>query len=456
MLALALTITLSQAIPRVEFESGDLKGTVIARERPHSGSGYVTGFDADTDAVQVTVQGRAGIYRATIGFAAPGEKGYVLNVNGSRYSGMFPKSGDAFAVHDAGTVELKDGENTIVVEKGWGYYDLDWIEFAPAPPPQPLKPVSAKAVDPLASSSVNVVMKRLASHYGRRILSGQYDPKEVGHINEATGKRPAVLGFDFMEYSPSRLARGADTDLMTERMIRYAKMGYLLTASWHWNAPSGLLDKEYQDAQGRTVNAKWYKGFYTNATTFDLARTLASPSSKEYRLLIRDIDSLAVELKKLQKANVPLLWRPLHEAEGAWFWWGAKGPEPFKKLWVLMFDRLTNHHKLHNLIWVYSSGTKPEWYPGDRYVDIVGIDAYPQDWQDPLSGTWETLLKRFDGKKMLAVTEFGGVPDVDRMWRFGSRWSYWTTWVGSLGPSKNKPEDLKRVYSSPLVVNLKR
>ncbi|MEZ0325855.1 MAG: glycosyl hydrolase [Fimbriimonas sp.] len=455
MLSLAVLLALGQALPRIEFESGKLVGVQSASARPHSGTGYVTGFDGDGDTVQVSFAARAGMYRATIGYSAPsGEKGYVLNVNGSRYSGMFSKTGDEFRVHDAGTVELKDGENTIAIEKGWGYFDLDWLEFTPSPAPPSLKSVPARAADAQATLEARRVLKRLTELYGHKMLSGQYDPKEVGQINEATGKRPAILGFDFMEYSPSRLQRGADTDLMTERMIRYAKMGYLLTASWHWNAPSGLLDKEYKDDQGRTINAKWYKGFYTNATSFDLGAALASPASGDYRLLLRDIDALAVELKKLQAVKVPLLWRPLHEAEGGWFWWGAKGPEPFKKLWKLMFDRLTKTHNLHNLIWVFSSGTKPEWYPGDAYVDIVGIDAYPQDWQDPLSGAWETLLRRFDGKKLLAVTEFGGVPDAERMWRFGSRWSYWVSWVGSLGPSKNKPDDLKRIYSSPLVVNL--
>ena len=52
-----------------------------------------------------------------------------------------------------------------------------------------------------------------------------------------------------------------------------------------------------------------------------------------------------------------------------------------------MFDRMTNHHTLHNLIWVFSFGTDPDWYPGDAYADIVGIDAYPKDNSDPLSET---------------------------------------------------------------------
>jgi mannan endo-1,4-beta-mannosidase len=152
---------------------------------------------------------------------------------------------------------------------------------------------------------------------------------------------------------------------------------------------------------------------------------------------------------------VPVLWRPLHEAEGGWFWWGAKGPEPFKKLWRLMHDRMTNKHQLHNLIWVYSSGTDPKWYPGDDVVDIVGIDQYPSDVSDPLGTVWETLIKQYDGRKMLALTEFGGVPDVERMRRFGVRWSYFTSWQGDLGPKRHPLPQLRRLYSYPGVVTLK-
>ena len=95
--------------------------------------------------------------------------------------------------------------------------------------------------------------------------------------------------------------------------------------------------------------------------------------------MIRDIDAIAVELTKLRDAHVPVLWRPLHEAEGGWFWWGAQGPKNYVRLYRLLYDRLTKVHKLDNLIWVYTSGGKPEWYPGDDVVDIIGADAYPDD-----------------------------------------------------------------------------
>jgi len=153
-----------------------------------------------------------------------------------------------------------------------------------------------------------------------------------------------------------------------------------------------------------------------------------------------------VPIHELQAAGLPVLWRPLHEPEGAWFWWGAKGTEPFKQLWRLMYDRYTNHHGLNNLIWVLAS-EHPDWYPGDDVVDIVGVDAYPDDRSDPLVGRWEPLVERFDGKKLLALTEFGGVPDVPAMQFLGVWWSFFASWTGDLGPGSMATDDLQRIYS---------
>lgn len=69
----------------------------------------------------------------------------------------------------------------------------------------------------------------------------------------------------------------------------------------------------------------WWDGFYTYGTTFNLTAALANTSSTDYALLLSDMDAIAKELLILQAANIPVLWRPLHEADGGWFWWGAYG-----------------------------------------------------------------------------------------------------------------------------------
>ena len=454
MMTVALALVLGGPTIRLEAENARLEGPRVTQSRVgFSGTGYVTGFTAERARITWRQKAKAGIYEVRVGFATPGgNKGFDLLVNGAKSSGMFPPTGEKFAVHDAGKVELRDGENEIGIERGWGYYDIDYVELRPAGPIRKLKAVPRRLSDRQATPQTRALFNSLIDGYGKRTLSGQYETKECNFVREKTGQYPAILGGDLMDYSPSRVAFGSKPKNATELMIDAAKKGQIVTLSWHWNAPKDLINKEdHVDERGNKVNALWWRGFYTQATTFDVAKAMANPNGEDYRLLVRDIDVIAVELKKYAAAKIPVLWRPLHEAEGGWFWWGAKGPEPCKKLYRLVFDRLTNHHNLHNLIWVWNS-EKPEWYPGDDVVDVMSIDQYPSDYTDPLSGPWEALIARFDGRKLLALAEFPGAPDVDRMHRFGVRWSFFVSWTGSVGPKATKPDVLKRVYNSRKVV----
>ncbi|BDI33778.1 mannan endo-1,4-beta-mannosidase [Capsulimonas corticalis] len=456
---LAVTSMAAAAAPssraiHLEAEKATLSGPVVAAARPgFTGSGYVTGFLNGSEKMSLTIpNARAGLYNVRIRYSAQTIKGYDLVVNGVKTSAIFAPSGEKFASQDAGNVELRNGVNTVEIDYGWGHYDIDSIDLVPTTVPRLVMPPAA-TVDPKASAKTRALKAYLVGRYGLGTLSGQYDAADNKYLRDVAGKTAAIFGGDFIEYSPSRIAHGSKTKHETENMIAAGKGGQIVTMSWHWNAPAGLIDKMETDSHGKPVDHKWYRGFYTEATTFDFQKALADPKSPEYALMLRDIDTIAIQLKKMQAAGVPVLWRPLHEAEGGWFWWGSKGPEPFKKLWRLMYDRLTNHNNLHTLIWVYSSGTDPKWYPGDKYVDIVGVDQYPSDLRDTETGVWKNLLAQYAGRKPIALTEFGGVPDIPAMQRVGARWSYFVSWTNDLGPKKNSKDEVKRIYSSPAVIN---
>ena len=438
-----------------EAEDAELMGPTISKTRTgYSGSGYITGFTKEGDAATLRTKATGGIYEVKIRYCAPGgPKGFGLRVNGSEISGMFPATGDKFNTIIAGKIELKSGSNIIEIEKGWGYFDVDFIELVPTQIQQDLCKVPQALVDSQSTQATKNLFKRLSASYGQRTLSGQYDINDTSYIEQTAGVTPAIFGSDFMDYSPSRVEHGSNTKDITERAIKRAKLGQIITMSWHWNAPTDLIDKKIKDAAGKEIDASWYKGFYTNATTFDLAQALADPKTERYKLLIRDIDAIAIQLKKFSDAGVPVLWRPLHEAEGGWFWWGAKGPQPFVQLWHILYDRLTKHHQLHNLIWVFTVGSNPAWYPGDNYVDVLGVDAYPSDHSDPLSGIWEDLKRQFNGKKLLSLTEFGGVPDAPKMHRFGVDWSYFVSWPGQVKAPSTSVSTLKRIYQDKSVIN---
>jgi len=147
-------------------------------------------------------------------------------------------------------------------------------------------------------------------------------------------------------------------------------------------------------------------------------------------MLIKDIDNIAQPLLEIQAAGIPVLFRPLHEASGGWFWWGASGPESFKELWILLYDKLTNEYGLNNLIWVWN-GQDAGWYPGDEYVDIMGEDIYPGEKVYTSQITKYLEVAGYSGeRKMVYLTENGCIFDPDLALRDGAMWGMWGTWQG--------------------------
>lgn len=429
-------------------EHGRLIGLTVAKTIPgFNGDGYVTGFTKPGDRLILTFHiPVAGLYDATVRYSSPGKKGFSLTVNGNPYSSMFPSSPKHFANFDAGLVELKAGKNVVSIGRGWGYFSIDSVTFtAAATPPPPVRP-SPQLSDPDATLQARSLMSHLVAVYGRRMLTGVYSTGDASYVHRTTGQYPSIIGGDLIDYSPTRLAHGADAHHEVQKLINAARQGFIITVSWHWNAPAELIDHSYVNAKGKTVSSHWWSGFYTKSTKFNIAKVLAHPNSENYHLMISNIDAIAVQLKKFDKAGIPILWRPLHEASGGWFWWGAHGPKPFKKLWRLMYNRLTYHFHLHNLIWVYTTAGTGAWYPGNKYVDIVGVDQYPKNTNDPLSNLWQNCHKHFSNK-IVAMTEFGGVVNAKKSFHFGVYWDYALSWIGRVRPRYESADVLKKLYN---------
>jgi mannan endo-1,4-beta-mannosidase len=422
----------------LEAEEAALFGVTVSRSGSgYSGTGYVTGFDSDNDRIEFTFTASNALYEVIIGFATPyGEKGYELEVNDIKASGMFPASNSAFLEHNAGKYVLEKGQNKIIIGGGWNWYNIDYIKLSPASIELPQKPPKILS-DHLAAAHARSLFSYLIDLYGEKVLSGQQDMAEIEYIYGITGKYPAVSAFDLIDYSPSRIAFGANPGGAVEKWIAWAEtQKSIISLSWHWNAPTDLINQP--------GGQEWWRGFYTEATTFDIETVLADTNSNRYQLLLQDLDAIAAELKKFQQKDIPVLWRPLHEASGGWFWWGAKGAQPFKQLWQLMYDRYVNRHGLHNLIWVYTAGD-PEWYPGDDHVDIVSLDIYT-DPSSAMSGEWENIQAEFNGKKLVTLSESGTIPDPDKIRIYGVWWSWFSIWSGSFIHDIDA-EYLKRVYA---------
>ncbi|KAK4041448.1 mannan endo-1,4-beta-mannosidase [Parachaetomium inaequale] len=429
-----------------EAEDATLGGTTVdTAQAGFTGKGYVTGFDEATDKVTFTVTSDTSkLYDLSIRVAAIyGDKRTSVVLNGGATSEVAFPAGTTWTTVAAGQVLLNAGSNTIDLVSNWGWYLIDSITIAPSAS-RPAHQINTALVNTAADANAKALYTYLRSIYGKKILSGQQELVYANWIAQQTGKTPAVVAVDLMDYSPSRVERGT-VGTAVEEAIQHHEKGGIISVLWHWNAPTGLYDTEEH---------KWWSGFYTDATDFDVAAALSSTTNANYTLLIRDIDAIAVQLKRLQDAGVPVLWRPLHEAEGGWFWWGAKGAEPAKKLWGILYDRLTNYHKLNNLVWVWNS-LQTTWYPGDATVDILSADVYAKG-NGPMSTEYNTLIDLGKDKKMIAAAEVGAAPLPDQLQAYEAHWLWFVVWGDSFinNAEWNSPENLKKIYTSDYVLTL--
>jgi mannan endo-1,4-beta-mannosidase len=172
--------------------------------------------------------------------------------------------------------------------------------------------IRSQPVDPYATGNTLSLMNYLVSEYGHQLLSGQESGvnQEIGYINAQSGHLPTIQSFDLDQ--PDQMQN------VINQAIAWGKSGGIVELSWHWVAPSG----------GRSFN--------TTGTTF--RPTAATTTGTEaYKEAIANIKQVGSYLKQLEDANIPVLWRPLLEADGGWFWWGADGPRAFQNLWNMVY-----------------------------------------------------------------------------------------------------------------------
>ncbi|MDO4862752.1 MAG: glycosyl hydrolase [Ruminococcus sp.] len=439
----------------------------------YSGKGFAY-LDQKGTSLQVEVEvPEAGLYEMTISYCEPGDprkKVQYLNVNGSNQGEVtFPYT-MSFKETSGGLVNLKKGRNIIELKAYWGYTFFDYLTLKPADEKIANLSPTRQLSNPNASDSAKRLYSYLLDQYGEHIISGQQEycgdhnynlwnspdvfikdnEAEFEYILDKTGKQPAIRGIDFLAYNCSTDWR----DHAPERCIEWVnKYHGIATVTWHWNVP---CEKGSEDV------AFYVESANPKFTTFSISKALEE-GTWENEVLLADIELIAGELKKLQDADVPILWRPLHEAEGAWFWWGAEGPEPCKELYRLLYDKLTNEYGLNNLIWEWTGSTSPaaaDWYPGDDVVDIVGYDKYnAMDGQPNLSSiasTFYSLVQSTDGQKMVAMTENDSIPSLENLVNDRAAWLYFCPWyMNYLTSEQNNPVDnLVELYNSDYCITL--
>lgn len=300
----------------------------------------------------------------------------------------------------------------------------------------PTKPVSENAQ---TNEKTMEVWNYLRSVYGKQVITCQQmmgnECYEDLVFYNATNDLTAMKGYDFIFCTGSY-----HSDDMIDEAIEWSKeSGGLCAFTWHWNVP-----KDIDNPEGGYA-------FYTSEITNFNQVNAVTPGTKEYETVIHDIDLIATKIQRMESEGVTILFRPLHEASGAWFWWGLQGRdsatnEVFQKLWYMIYDRLENYHKLTNIIWVWN-GQNPHTAIHPNAFDIEGIDRY-YDQEDISAEALSTYYEKCYGElagydkycaelagmestgKMMALTECGYIPDPEGIKAANTMWLYYMVWNG--------------------------
>jgi mannan endo-1,4-beta-mannosidase len=303
---------------------------------------------------------------------------------------------------------------------------------------QVFKPVNANA-----SPEAKQLLNYLYRVKGKSMLSGQQGGGDrfLDSVKAITGKYPAIWGSDFI-WSGSK---DVGQKVVDETIERYKK-GYLITLMWHQGRPIDNPPYGWKESiQAKLTDEEWQQ--------------LVTPNTQLNKKWLAQIDVVASYLKQLQDAHVPVLWRPYHEMNGVWFWWGNRpGSRGVVKLWKMMYDRYVNFHHLNNLLWVWGANGPRDipfdeayayqgFYPGASYVDILGADIYHSDYEQK---DYKELLDLAKGK-IIALTEVGELPKPEIL-KKQPEWAWFMVWTDFLW-NNNKSDLVKEIYTSPQTLN---
>lgn len=194
---------------------------------------------------------------------------------------------------------------------------------------------------------------------------GWRDEEFKSDINEVCGDYPAVFGWDLGHIGDSTNIDNVSFEKMKIWALKAYENGGVNTYGWH---------------------SRNFKNDSSSWNTQECVKDIL-PGGEKHNKYLEKLSLVAdffSELKNKQGEAIPVLFRPFHEMNGGWFWWGAQScsPKEYKDLWRFTVDYLRNERDLHNIIYIYSTDVFNSaddyltYYPGDDYVDILGYDDY--------------------------------------------------------------------------------
>lgn len=307
--------------------------------------------------------------------------------------------------------------------------------------------VSQEPVNPRATPQAKALLARLYQSVEEgKIISGLHHNQlmmpnyvyDLDRIEKASGKVPMIWGGDL----------AWDAHQVVEIATREYNRGRIVTIMWHVNRPfdrTPRVDFKNQ-TQGKFTDEQWDE--------------LMTEGSRMHKMWLEQVDSISTYLKTLKDRNIPVLWRPYHEMNGEWFWWGdRKGENGFKKLWRMLYERMVDYHHLDNLIWVWNANAPRKiphdsamaydlYYPGHQYVDVLATDVYHNDWKQEHH---DQLVELGEGK-LIALGELGNLPTPQKLASM-NKFAWFMVWTGFTHDKYNTLEQLNAIFGLDNVIN---
>ncbi len=243
-------------------------------------------------------------------------------------------------------------------------------------------PVFGALIDTNATTETQALYTQLQDAQGNYMYFGQHkfieytaDAGEVCDAYQITGKYPYVMGHDYREYYFDGDTKGTRVEYLKHIRTHY-RNGGIIQLSWHMINPV-------------TYNAGTYNPTGTGSAWDDAADTVSKilPGGADRATYLGYLDSFAAWCNSLtdDRGNlIPLVFRPFHECDGGGFWWGDNTPSSCSDAeYITLYQDLVTYVRdtkgVHNIIWAYTPNhwaTFTDRYPGDNYVDVIGVDIY--------------------------------------------------------------------------------
>ena len=317
------------------------------------------------------------------------------------------------------------------------------------PPRPPAAPYNCEPVNPNATPEARELLRKLCAISGKGALTGQHNfPNhrniDFEKVKTITGKYPAIWGSDFGFLDGEDKDSILHRDLMIEEAKKQAAAGSIVYLCWHMLRPTE--DEPGQANPNGGTSPFWPNSVQARLTDDQWLELIASDSPLHQRWE-KYMDTAAGFLKQLQDAHIPVLWRPMHENNGAFFWWGGRpGPYGTAQLYREVYNRMVNVHHLNNLLWVWNqNGPAPggefySFYPGPQYADVVSYDNYSR-----LDDRYYQEILTIASGKPIALGEVGQPPSAEVI-QAQPKWVWFMDWAGGV---EGRSDALKAAYGNP-------